>query len=102
MEADLPTGKIPMTDCPKQQCIQDSRIATLEVRQGRAEADVKALTKCVKEIHAEVVGENGDGIRGRIIAIETRLDMKIRVGDRFWKIFGCAMGALAVIVAIVK
>lgn len=91
-----------MTDCPKHPCIQDSRLATLEVRQGRAEADVRALAKCLKEIHVEIVGENGDGIRGRIVALETILVYRDRWTGRFWKIFGCAMAMLAVVVAIVK
>lgn len=91
-----------MTDCPKPRCVQDSRLATLEVRQGRAEADVRALAKCVKEIHSEVVGKNGDGIRGRIVALETTLVVRDKWTAHFWKIFGCAMGAFAVIVAIVK
>jgi len=91
-----------MTDCPKPRCVQDSRLATWEVRQGRAEADVRTLTRCIKQIHAEVVGQNGDGIRGRIVALETTLLVRDRWTAHFWKILGCVMAALAVIVAIVK
>lgn len=91
-----------MTDCPRPPCVQDSRIATLEVRQSRGEADLRELKKCVKEIHVEVVGKNGDGIRGRIVALETTLVVRDKWTAHFWKIFGCAMGAFAVIVAIIK
>ena len=84
-----------MTDCPKQACVQDSRIRTLEVRQDR-------LCKDVKEIHAEVVGVNGDGIKTRIKLLEVTLLNRDRRAERFWKIFGCAVAVLAVIVALVK
>jgi len=74
----------------------------LELKQGAAKDALSDLKKCVKEIHVEIVGKNGDGIRGRIVALETTLLVRDKWAVRFWKIFGCAMGALAVIVAIAK
>lgn len=55
-----------MSECPKPQCIQDARIATLEVLQGRDRADVRELKKRVKEIHASVVGNGGLGLKARV------------------------------------
>jgi len=56
-----------MSECPKPQCIQDARIATLEVLQGRDRADVRELKKRVKEIHASVVGNGGRmGLKARV------------------------------------
>ena len=91
-----------MTDCPKSQCVQDSRIRTLEVLQGQMCGALAELKKDVKAIREEVVGENGDGIRGRIIAIETQLVVTDRWSNHFWKIFGIGVACVAVIVAIVK
>lgn len=55
-----------MNECPKPHCIQDSRIATLEVRQNRDEGDFRELRRCVKEIHESVVGNGGLGLKARV------------------------------------
>ena len=91
-----------MSECPKAECIQASRIKGLEVEQERDTKDFAELKSCVKEIHLEVVGKNGDGIKSRLKVLEITLKERDRHAERFWKIFGCTMAALAVVVAIVK
>ncbi len=55
-----------MSECPKQACVQDSRIKTLEVKQGRDEGEFKELRRWVKEIHVSVVGNGRRGLKVRV------------------------------------
>lgn len=59
-----------MTDCPKSRrtsgCIQEGRLAAMEVSQKRDEEDFAELKKCVKEIHASVVGNGRKGLNARV------------------------------------
>jgi len=55
-----------MSECPKAECIQASRIKGLEVEQKRDTKDFADLKKCVKEIHRSVVDNGGLGLRARV------------------------------------
>ncbi len=55
-----------MSECPREKCVQESRIAALEVEQKRDAKEFVELKKCVKEIHASVVGNGRRGLKARV------------------------------------
>lgn len=55
-----------MSECPKSECVQAGRIASLETSQKRDERDFKDLKRCVREIHESVVGNGRQGLRTRV------------------------------------
>lgn len=55
-----------MSECPKSECVQAGRIASLETSQKRDERDFAEIKRCVREIHESVVGNGRQGLRTRV------------------------------------
>ncbi len=55
-----------MSECPKAECIQAGRIASLETSQARDQRDFAELKSWAKDIHTSAVGNGRKGLKSRV------------------------------------